>query len=408
MLSAQKSRQILENLPSQRLAIAFSGGGDSTALVHLCRNRSPKPLVLIVDHALRAESDKESLRARDFARGHGLETKVLRWDHGPVKTGIQEKARNARYDLLGRACRKAGIKFLLTAHTRDDQAETLLMRYDRGTGWRGAAGMAKSSYGAVWPQLAKISLLRPLLEASREELRAYNAKHGLHWIEDPSNENRNFDRIRARDYLKDRPELTEHLVSTAADLRLGIKLENKHIRTCPTWVDAAGLIHAKTLPLKRLAELMLMAASGTGQAVNRKKLADFVQKLGEPGFKSATYASALCLKVQDEWIFGPDPSLHKGRHNKPSIQPITLAAGEETIWNGRFFVTASQDIVIKPVFDVLNQIDDRRPKLIPKIFADSLPAFLSPKGKILNIGWGHKKTVQAQSLVAQRLHHMLG
>ena len=186
-------------IPETRFAIAYSGGGDSTALIYALRLYDP--LVLIVDHGLRAGSEAEAQKAAAFARGLNLTARVLTWSHEGISSGIQEKAREARYKMLGDACREVGIIYLLTGHTKDDQAETLLMRYDRGTDWRGAAGMSAQIYAPLWPALVDVTLVRPLLNASRSALREYNRQHGLTWIEDPSNENPDFERIRARQYL---------------------------------------------------------------------------------------------------------------------------------------------------------------------------------------------------------------
>ena len=113
-----------------RFAIAFSGGGDSTALVHILKDHDPKPLILIVDHGLRDGSRDEAEHAKKFSESLALETLILTWAHNNPKAGLQEKARKARYGLMGGVCRERGIAYLLTGHTQDDQAETLLMRYD--------------------------------------------------------------------------------------------------------------------------------------------------------------------------------------------------------------------------------------------------------------------------------------
>ena len=128
----------------------------------------------IVDHALRAGSNDEAKSAKAFAQKCGYDAQIFTWQNNLPKTGLQEKSRRARYGLMGQVCREQGIKYLFTAHNRDDQAETLLMRYDKKTDWRGAAGMSPMRYGAVWPELAEVTICRPLLDISRQELRDYN------------------------------------------------------------------------------------------------------------------------------------------------------------------------------------------------------------------------------------------
>ena len=186
--------------PASRFAIAYSGGGDSTALLHALKGHPQLKAVYIVDHNLRPGSRAEAEQARDFAKGLGLNVQILTWDNQGVTSAIQERARTARYALMSAACRETGIEYLLTGHHQDDQAETLFMRFDKNTGWRGAAGIAEMSYAPIWPQMALVTIARPLLETSRADLQAYNRQHGLSWAEDPSNDNTDFERVRARQY----------------------------------------------------------------------------------------------------------------------------------------------------------------------------------------------------------------
>ena len=129
------------------LLIASSGGPDSTALLWLmarwrkAQKRGPKLIAVTVDHGLRPESKREAQAVAKLARKLGVEHRTLRWTGKKPKTGIQEAARQARYRLLAEAARKAGARCVLTAHTLDDQAETVLFRLARGSGVSGLAGM---------------------------------------------------------------------------------------------------------------------------------------------------------------------------------------------------------------------------------------------------------------------------
>jgi len=104
---------------------------------------------------------------------------------------------------MGNKCREEGIKYLLTAHNFEDNVETLLMRYDRKTDWRGAAGMSSITYAPVWPELSLVSIVRPLLSVSRKLLRDYNISNNIIWSEDPSNKDIRYGRIKARNYLRE-------------------------------------------------------------------------------------------------------------------------------------------------------------------------------------------------------------
>ena len=129
-----------------RAAIAVSGGGDSVALMHLAADWSKRhgvtsPVVLTVDHGLRAQSASDATKVANWAEDLGLKAAVLVWQGAKPRAGIEQHARNARYSLLGEWCITHRIPYLLLGHTRDDQAETFLMRLARGSGIDGLSAM---------------------------------------------------------------------------------------------------------------------------------------------------------------------------------------------------------------------------------------------------------------------------
>ncbi len=423
MLIAERLKLILKTLPDTRLAIAFSGGGDSTALVHMCRNLSQKPLILIVDHALRTGSNQEAETAKLWAESLGLETRILHWTHDGVSTGIQEKARTARYALMGQVCRDVGVEFLLTAHSKDDQAETLLMRYDKGTGWRGAAGMMPSIYAPLWPHLAGVTLLRPLLSVSRTELRAYNRQNNLNWIEDPSNQNESFERIRARKYLAGKPALARHLHRTSTFLQNGLALEKQrlvHLTHERVKIDENGLIRIYGALPPRLWECIVRAASGTGGPVEKRKILNLMSAVSQPDFKGQTLGGALVIAEDHRLCVGRDPAAYKGRSNNPAVEAQSVSAGQSVIWDGRFEVTAegaggelmtfAQARRLYP--SIMELSGDTNHNLIFNLpvqaFAGSHPVVIKDGNVISNIGLRPSKGVRITSLVARRLHHRVG
>ena len=175
----------------ERLVIAYSGGLDSEVLLHclaaLRGSFGANLLALHVDHGLQDQSQAWSERCASHAADLGVEFRALRvavdTDSGQ---GTEAAAREARYAAF-RAELKHG-DWLLSAHHKDDQAETLLLNLLRGSGPAGLAGIGEvQPFGPAW-------LVRPLLSYSREELRQYAVAHNLEWIDDPSNEDRSFDR----------------------------------------------------------------------------------------------------------------------------------------------------------------------------------------------------------------------
>jgi len=178
------------------LAVAVSGGRDSLALAVLAHEwavpRAGRVLALIVDHGLRRESADEARATRDRLAGQGIESEILLWSGGKPATRLQQAAREARYRLLFAACRRHGILHLMTAHHADDQDETVAMRAARDSGPDGLAGMA------AIVEHRDLRLLRPLLGVPRPRLTATLEARGVGWIDDPSNQDRRFERVRVR------------------------------------------------------------------------------------------------------------------------------------------------------------------------------------------------------------------
>ncbi len=193
------------------LAVAVSGGGDSMALLRLLldwlgEDRRPPvsagaaaPLtVLTVDHGLRPEAHAEALWVAGQARRLGLPHAVLTWDGDKPTANIQAAAREARYRLLEAWCRHHQVPALLTAHTQDDQAETLLLRLARGSGVDGLAAMAARTVLRDPTGRAGVELVRPLLSVPRARLRAGLERLGQGWVEDPANTDTRYARVRMR------------------------------------------------------------------------------------------------------------------------------------------------------------------------------------------------------------------
>ena len=183
------------------IVLAVSGGPDSIALMWLAARwreslaRGPRLIAVTVDHGLRSEAAREARDVKRLARSLDLTHRTLRWSGTKPKTGLPAAARAARYRLLAQAARAGGATHILTAHTRDDQAETLLMRLLRGSGIAGLAAMARES------ERDGVLLARPLLDVSKSRLVATLKKAKIGFADDPTNRDVSFTRPRLRTLL---------------------------------------------------------------------------------------------------------------------------------------------------------------------------------------------------------------
>jgi tRNA(Ile)-lysidine synthase len=168
------------------------GGGDSTALLHLCLSAGVKVEAVTVDHRLRPESAGEAAGVAAACAALGVPHVVQVWDHGPVAGNLMDAARRARMALILDWARGRELAHVALGHTRDDQAETLLMGLARGAGIAGLCGMRRA-----W-DAGEVTLHRPLLDAGRAELRDWLKASGVTWVEDPTNEDARFTRVKAR------------------------------------------------------------------------------------------------------------------------------------------------------------------------------------------------------------------
>jgi tRNA(Ile)-lysidine synthase len=222
----------LSDVPA--LVLAVSGGPDSTALMWLAarwrarRKRGPTLIAVTVDHGLRPESANEARAVARLTRKLGIAPRTLRWTGNKPATGIQEAARAARYRLLADAARKAGARHILTAHTLDDQAETVLFRLARGSGLTGLRGIgretalpsfrgaaqrrARNPYSragvmdcgltpSACPGMTNLLIVRPLLSTPKSRLIATLAAAKIAFADDPSNRDPRFARPRLRELM---------------------------------------------------------------------------------------------------------------------------------------------------------------------------------------------------------------
>ncbi|WP_328803837.1 tRNA lysidine(34) synthetase TilS [Paracoccus xiamenensis] len=258
------------------LGIALSGGGDSVALMHLAAEwaagRSCRLATATVDHGLRPESAAEAAAAGAAAARLGLPHQVLRWQAAGGPGNLMANARQARLDLLADWARAQGLDAVALGHTRDDLAETLLMRLARGAGIDGLAAMAarRTDRGMVW--------LRPLLDIGREELRDHLRARSVGWIDDPSNDNDRFERVRARQAIAALGLDTAALAQSAANLgqarealnaALMPLLDSAEARYGSVLLDRAGFDAAPLEQRRRLVVAAVRFVTGAGYPPRR-------------------------------------------------------------------------------------------------------------------------------------------
>jgi tRNA(Ile)-lysidine synthase len=198
-ISAQNAKRLFAAWKAApAIVLAVSGGPDSIALMWLAARwrstlaRGPRLIAVTVDHGLRAEAASEARDVKRLARTLDLQHRTMRWTGEKPKTGLPAAARTARYRLLAQAARACGATHILTAHTRDDQAETLLMRLLRGSGISGLAAMARES------ERDGVLLARPFLHVSKSQLVATLKKAKIGFADDPTNRDTSFTRPRLR------------------------------------------------------------------------------------------------------------------------------------------------------------------------------------------------------------------
>ena len=223
-ISVREARRLFADLKSApALVLAVSGGPDSVALMWLAARwrrslaRGPKLVVVTVDHGLRPEAAREAREVKRQATALALTHRTLRWRGAKPKTGLPAAARDARYRLLAQAARATGATHVLTAHTRDDQAETLLMRLLRGSGIAGLSAMARVT------MRDGIVLARPLLDVPKSQLIATLKRASLGFADDPTNRDSAFTRPRLR-------ALLPQLASEGGDARNLVRLAARFSR----------------------------------------------------------------------------------------------------------------------------------------------------------------------------------
>ncbi|MDJ0931953.1 tRNA lysidine(34) synthetase TilS [Breoghania sp.] len=360
------------------VALAVSGGGDSTEMLHLFDRwrrtipDAPDAIVFTVDHGLRAEAAAEAAGVGLVCAKLGLSHRTLRWEGPRPETGIQEAARGARYALMIEEMGRRGAEALLLAHTRDDQAETFLDRLARGSGVYGLAAMAPVS------RRDGVDLVRPLLDVSRARLRTTLRAAGIYWVEDPSNEDCHYRRVRMRRLLPtlaDENLDAQRLASTARSMaRAAAALDG--------WVDRvmdeevtrhpAGPCRLEAALLSRLPEeialrLCARLVRDTGGGAHVPRLARLEAAVADLSSAEADLSSAEGRRTLAGCVLerrGADILIYR-EIGRAGLEAVDVAPGQTGIWDGRFAVTLSADAAGPVRIAALGAGGLRRAGLVP-------------------------------------------
>ena len=371
------------------LAVGFSGGGDSLALLLAARAWTAvvgRPLIaLTVDHGLNPASADWTRHARGIAEGLGAGFRALTWQGDKPASGLQAAARRARHRLLAAAARQAGASVLMLGHTRDDLAEADWMR-GQGSNVGDPREWAPSP---AWPDGRGVFLLRPLLGLGRAELRALIGPSGLGWIEDPANAD------------------IRHLRSRARQASSGAAAEPS--RGDPEGafdVDEAGVVRLTRCDALdgRLLAMACVSAGGGDRLPRRDEVDRLVSRIGTGERFAATLAGAR-LQAHDFVEIGRDAG-------RIGTAPQPLAPGEPVVWDGRFEIGSDQPgVAVRPLGGVMSRLGKRsRERLgaFPNWARRALPALIDGDGTVTcpilaqdAFGW-------ARTLVSGRLQAACG
>jgi len=327
--------QFLTSLQSPaRILVAISGGSDSTGLLFLldeALKAAPDLKISLcaatVDHALRSGSADEAREVAALCASLGIPHTILIWQGDKPKTGMMAAAREARYDLLAAAAKNFKADLIVTGHTFDDQRETLAMRGLRSEQVSTGIADAVLFDRHIW-------IMRPLLGSRRADIRAYLKTRGISWLDDPSNEDVTYERVRMRQ------RLAEEVASKA-----GAETEGQRLllaADAAAWLDLHFRLHGGVLG--HISPDGLRAEAAVLNYALGRLAAVFGGRDFPPGGKQmdgilAFIAAAKAGRMTaGRVVFDLRRSgLYLARESR-GILPLSLQPGERSVWDGRFEV----------------------------------------------------------------------
>ena len=394
--------------PRPHVAVAVSGGGDSMALLLLAHEwaaaRGGRITALTVDHGLRPEAPAEAAQVAAWCAARGIAHVVLTRSGAAPARGIQAFARAARYALLEDWCREHCVLHLLVAHQREDQAETVALRATRGSGVDGLAGMASIV------ERDAIRVLRPLLGVRRATLRAYLEACGQGWIEDPSNRNPAFTRVRVRAALGPAAPRPGHAFARARTAREAemarylaqfVMLDPAGFAT----IDARAFAAPLALGIKALGAVLATIA-GSDFPPRTERIERLYRALAGGVAQDRTLGGCLILMKREKILVCREPAA--------VAAPRPIAPGEAVRWDGRFRLRLD---VAAPGGWTVGALGAEAPMIarepviakewgksaalrLPAVVRQTLPAVRDSKGVVAVPGLGYFKSCRKEAGMA--------
>ena len=331
---AQSIAASFDPAPPPVLGVAVSGGGDSVALLHLLNDYARSHGIALhaatVDHGLRPEAACEAAMVAAQCRALGVPHDTLRWTGWDHSGNLQNEARKARYRLLADWARGQGIGAVCIGHTADDLAETFVMRLGRRAGVDGLSAMPAvfDRHGMRWH--------RPLLNARRAELRAHLTRRGVTWVDDPSNEDDSFARVRIRKALAVLTDLgvdsaaladvSRHLADarTALDAQMfAAARAHAHVQCGAVAMDWQALCDLPTETRRRLLTHTITWINGATYAPRSSAVAEVLTALDDAG-AATVQGCELRLKRDKLWIY----------RELRAVRAVDAPVG--ALWDGRW------------------------------------------------------------------------
>lgn len=371
------ARQLFAKLADEsHVALAVSGGSDSVAMMRLAQDwardhaHSLKLTVLTVDHGLRPEAAAEAVLVARWCGALSLNHHILKWEGVKPVTGVQAKARAARYGLMSAWCAANSAKFLLTAHTLDDQAETVLMRQRRTDTAESLAGIWETT---SWNG---IEIFRPLLGVKRAELRQYLSHVNQPWIDDPSNLDIKYERVRLRSELASEDARMEALAGIAAvagheALRLAKAAKDWNLQHLKSYPEGYGIVSRPEFSklgtdIQQRVLQQLIGLFGAGNRAEPQELVEVCKWIAGQSLSRRTLGGAVLAARKRSIVVGREA----GRISSVSV---FVPETGEIVWDGRFLINAPPGSQVVPVAHLKNL--ERRPD-IPNFVELALPAAL--------------------------------